>query len=327
MLSRRRFICNTLQAGVAIAVPHHALHALNQLRRLIKIGLITDLHQDIMHDGLQRMQAFAAHVKKVKPDAIVQMGDFAYPGEKNKEVIGLFNQTHSTRMHVIGNHDTDAGYTKDQCIQYWGMPSRYYTQVVEGICFIVLDANDKGSPTYKSGYHSYINQEQSEWLEDQLSKSRLPVVVVSHQPLAGVSAVDNATAIQAILSKHKHKVLLAINGHTHVDAAFETGGITYVHINSASYFWVGGKYKHDSYPKEVIKDHEWIASTCPYRDPLFSTLTIDPQKQVITLEGSTSEWVGPSPQELQVDALKQSIPGLQVAPHISNRTITQKNVV
>ena len=47
-------------------------------------------------------------------------------------------------MHVIGNHDTDAGFTKDNCIDVWGMPGRYYAKNIEGLQLLVLDGNDGG---------------------------------------------------------------------------------------------------------------------------------------------------------------------------------------
>lgn len=325
--TRRNFIRSSLQAGIVISVSPAMAMNITHMQQKVRVGVITDLHQDIMHDGPLRLQSFLDHMKKQQPDALLQLGDFAYPGDKNKNLIDQFNRAHPLCMHVIGNHDTDDGYTKEQCIQYWGMPSRYYTQMVGGICFIVLDANDKGSTSFKGGYPSYISEEQFNWLQQKLESAlesiKTPIVIVSHQPLAGTMAVDNAVAIQQLLSKHSDKILLAINGHSHINAALEIGGVHYVHINSASYYWVGGKYKHDSYAKDIIQDHEWIAYTCPYKDALFATLTIDPSTLTVSIEGINSTWVGKSPEELQVEA--PSSPSsldsnAEIAPRISNRS-------
>lgn len=38
--------------------------------------------------------------------------------------------------------------------------------------------------------------------------------------------------------------------------------------------------------------------TAPYRDPVWSTVTIDPEAGEIRVEGRSSEWVGRSPEEL-----------------------------
>ncbi len=67
-------------------------------------------------------------------------------------------------------------------------------------------------------------------------------MIISHQPIAGSYAIDNAEEIQKILSKHSDKVVLAMNGHTHIDLLIEVDDIPYLHINSASYHWLGSKY-------------------------------------------------------------------------------------
>jgi 3',5'-cyclic-AMP phosphodiesterase len=317
-LSRRDFIATTTSAVLALTIPAAVMGSMKGMKKTVKVGVITDLHQDIMHDGVTRMKAFLQHMRQVRPDAILQMGDFAVPGDKNKEVIDLFNQAHRNRLHVIGNHDTDAGFTKAQCISTWGMSNRYYTQKVDDVTFVVLDGNDTGSPAFTNGYPAYINEEQQVWLKERLQEIKGPIIVVSHQPLAGPVAVDNAEAIQDILSTASDKILVAINGHTHIDAQYEVKGINYVHLNSASYFWIGGKFSHDSYSKDIIQAHPLIASTCPYQDPLFTTMTIDPLRSLITFEGRKSTWVGKSPVDLGYDGPYALT---TVTPSISGRKI------
>lgn len=260
-------------------------------------------------------------MEKVKPDAIMQLGDFAYPGDVNKEVIDMFNEAHPTKLHVIGNHDTDAGYKKEECIGYWGMSARYYAKQINGIWFLVLDGNDKGSPTYKGGYPAYIGPEQTDWLKQELKEIEGPVIVVSHQPLAGAMAVDNAEEIQDILSSASDKILLSINGHTHVDALLHINNVNYLHINSASYFWVGGNFKHESYPADIHRSHPWISSTCPYKEPLFATMTIDPRSATITVKGKKTEWVGKSPKDLGLTEDASLKVEEEIVPYIRNRRI------
>jgi Icc protein len=326
-LNRREFISGMLATGIVLQIPNTALAMFPSNAKLIKAGLITDLHQDIMHNGKERLEVFLNHMKKNNPDFILQMGDFAYPSDKNKELIDVFNNAHELALHVIGNHDTDSGHTKEQCINYWKMPARYYTKEINGVCFIVLDGNDKGSPTHKGGYPSYINDEQKTWLQEKLKQINSPIVIVSHQPLAGALAVDNAAEIQEILSAASDKILLAINGHTHIDCQLFIKNINYVHINSASYFWVGGKYKHNSYPEDIHKSHPWISSTCPYQDALFTTLTINPASGIIHLEGRKSNWVGQSPKQLNyIDGAGLSA-GKEIVPLISKRKIVSDSKI
>ncbi len=323
MLNRREFISCNVKAALALLTPAVDTHLWMHVPKEIKIGVFTDLHQDIMHDAPERLDSFLDAMVKVSPDALLQLGDFAYPGEKNKVVIDRFNRAHEKVMHVIGNHDTDAGYTSAQCIAYWGMPGRYYHQRIGGISFLVLDGNEKGSPKHKGGYASYIGEEQMAWLKAELEKTENPVIVVSHQPLAGELAIDNAFEVQQLLSAHAGKILLAINGHSHINASYYVNGVDYLHINSASYFWVGEKFKHESYPKNVLDNHPWIAYTCPYRDALFATLVIDPETQTVRVEGTQSDWVGDSPQTLGFEGMPDLKRGVHIAPSISSRKFAQ----
>lgn len=320
-LGRRHFLKVTTASSLALALPNILMSQMNTNEKVVKIGLIADLHQDIMHDGKERLSAFLQSMEQFKPDAIMQLGDFAYPGDKNKEVIDMFNNAYDNTLHVIGNHDTDAGYTKQQCVDYWGMPAPYYKKNVNGITFIVLDGNDTGSPIYKGGYVSYVGEEQWVWLKEQLNTTQGPIIIVSHQPLAGAWAVNNGEEIREILSTASDRIILAINGHTHIDSLIRVKNIPYLHLNSASYQWVGGDFKHDSYSKEIHDEFPWIASTCPYKDSLFATITIDLANLTLKIEGKKSEWVGKSPAELGSDLHPDLINGEEIAAQIRDRHI------
>lgn len=322
--TRRGFLQATAAASAGFALSGHLAAAFRRLKKPVRIGVIADLHHDVMHDGVARMKAFVKEMAVHQPDALMQLGDFAYPNERNKEVIDLFNQAHKQALHVIGNHDTDAGHTRQQCLDNWTMPSRYYARNIGGIWFLVLDGNDKGSPTHKGGYASYIGNEQTKWLKEQLANLEGPVIVVSHQPLAGSGAVDNAVEMQNILGEASDKVLLALNGHTHIDDLLRIKHVTYLHVNSASYQWVGSEYAHESYSKEVHAKHPSISRTCPYRDSLFAMLTIDPQNLMIRVQGRESEWVGQSPIELGADQEATLTHGEEIAPRIRDRRIMRR---
>ncbi|WP_316748111.1 metallophosphoesterase family protein [Pedobacter gandavensis] len=326
-LNRRKFIGGLLATGIVLQIPPGAMAMFPSKAKSVKAGLITDLHQDVIHNGSERLQDFLRYMKKTEPDFIMQLGDFAYPNDKNKALIDQFNDAHPIALHVIGNHDTDSGHTKAQCLSYWKMPARYYTKEVNGVCFIILDGNDKGSPTHKGGYPAYINDEQKAWLQQQLKEINKPIVIVSHQPLAGVLAVDNAAEIQDILSASADKILLAINGHTHIDCQLFVKNINYVHLNSASYFWMGGEYKHNSYSEEIHKSHPWISSTCPYQDALFTTLTINPANGTILIEGRKSNWAGQSPEALNYKDKTGLTVGKEIVPFISKRKIRSTSFV
>ena len=321
LLTRRDLLRTAAAASAAIALPKITSAAIGRLEKPVRIGLIADLHHDVMHDGLARTAAFVKAMAARRPDAIMQLGDFAYPNASNKKVIDLFNGAHKRSLHVIGNHDTDSGHTKKQCLDIWGMPRRYYARNIDGLWLLVLDGNDRGSPTHKGGYPSYVGKEQTKWLKEQLASLEGPVIVVSHQPLAGAWAVDNSKEIQGILGEASDKVLLAINGHSHIDDVLRYKKVTYMHVNSASYQWVGGNHLHDSYSKDIHAKHPFIAYTCPYRHSLFATLTVNPKSLTIHVEGRKSEWVGPSPAELGADQDPTLTDGEQITARIRDRQV------
>lgn len=320
---RRGFLGVATAASLAIALPGISKAAVGTLRSPVRLGVIADLHHDVMHDGNERLDVFLEAMAVKRPDAILQLGDFAYPQPKNRKIIARFNEAHENSLHVIGNHDTDAGSTKKQCIEMWGMPGRHYVENINGIRLLVLDGNDAGSPDHKGGYPRYVGPEQSEWLKKQLETIEGPIIVACHQPLAGPWAIDNAEEIQALLEAAADKVILVINGHSHIDHVLRVRNVTHLHVNSASYQWVGGDHRHQSYSVAIHEAHPWISCTCPYQDALFATLIIDPETHRIRVEGTSSRWVGKSPAELGVDKNPGLIHGEHISPGIRDRKIVR----
>lgn len=321
--SKRRFLNTTGAAAISTVLPLPAMAAANKLARPVKLGIIADLHQDIMHDGPSRLKSFLDAMTGEKPDALLQLGDFAYPTEKNEIVTRAFDRAHPRTLHVLGNHEIDGGHTFDEVARLWGMKGRYYSENVHGLNLIVLDGNEKPAG-HKSGYPAHIGKNQLEWLAEKLKTTDGPIIVFSHQPLAGPSCIDNADAVQQLLASAANKVLLAVNGHTHIDSLINVDGIPYLHVNSASYKWVGGAHRNKSYPAEVHSRFRWIEYTCPYRECLFTTLTVDPTTSTIDVQGCVSEWVGKSPSQLGIAPQPDLIDGKQICPRIRGRQI-QKN--
>lgn len=318
--TRRTFLQSAGVAAVSMMVPSEVSGSLRSLVAPVRLGLITDLHQDIMHDGPERLEQFLTAMEKVSPDAIVQLGDFAVPATENQPLIDTFNNAHPVALHVLGNHDADGGYTYDQTQAAWGMSQRYYMRDINGLRVIVLDGNEVPR-THSGGYPSYIGAEQVAWLRDALDSCTGPILVLSHQPLAGPWAIDNAAEVQAVLSSAADRVLLAVNGHSHIDQLLRVGNVGYLHLNSASYVWVGEGFRHQSYSAETHAQHRRLAGACPYRDALFTTLTFDPKSQSVAIEARTSDWVGPSPAELGRDKHPELFDGEQIVPQIRARRL------
>ncbi len=320
LTSRRNFLRTTGAVGTSIILSHQVRASLKRIKQNIKLGIITDLHQDVMHDGPARLQAFLDAMKKEKPDALLQLGDFAYPNKKNEAVTKAFENAHPRTLHVLGNHEIDDGHSFDEVAKLWGMKGRYYTENVNGLDLVVLDGNEKPK-NHQGGYPAHISEKQLEWLAKQLKNLSGPILVISHQPLAGPSTIDNAKAVQSLLNSAADKVLLAVNGHTHIDHVARVGKISYLHVNSASYKWVGGSYRNKSYPAEVHSKFRWVEYTCPYRDSLFTTLTIDPASGRIDVKGRESQWVGKSPSQLGIAAKPDLTDGKEICPKIRSRQL------
>ena len=320
MLPRRDFFRSTGVVATSILLPRQVMAALSKIKKPIKLGMIADLHQDVMHDGPARLKVFLDAMKEEKPDALLQLGDFAYPTKKNEVVAKAFEKAHPKALHVLGNHEIDGGHSFDQVAKLWGMKGRYYTENVNGLDLVVLDCNEKPK-NHKRGYPAHIGQKQLEWLAKQLKTLKGPILVISHQPLAGPGSIDNAGEVQTLLEAAADKVLLAVNGHTHIDHVARVGRISYLHVNSASYKWVGGSHRNKSYPAEVHSRFRWVEYTCPYRDSLFATLTIAPDNGRIEVKGRESQWVGKSPSQLAIPTKYGLTNGKEICPKIRSRQL------
>ena len=321
-LDRRSFIKSTLLTSCSFLLPQAILDLWAGEEQSLRLGLITDLHKDIIHDADLRLQTFLDTLKGAPPHAKIQLGDFAIPKKENQPFIDLFNQGPIPSLHVMGNHDLDEGYTKEQVIQTFGMPAAYYAQVIQGIRILVLNGNDPGSPKSTAGYASYIGKAQQDWLNQELTNSKEPVLIFSHQPIAGIYTIDNAAEIQALLSAHASKIILAINGHAHVDQFLKVGGVSYLHLNSASYYWVGEKHSHLSMDAATHVAYPSLSRTCPYAEVLFGILNLDRKEGKLTLTGRKSSWIGPSPLELGYSILSKAEQELYLQPRISDRKIS-----
>lgn len=310
--TRRQFLLQTLPPLLLPTISRPSPATANGLSSQpstddpISIGIITDTHIGLAEDAAWRLRMFLQQMGQQKPQAILQMGDFAYPQAEHQKLFDAFNELGPQPLHVIGNHDYDHNLTAQDCLERWDMPARYYNQALGAINVIVLDGNEKGSPSGRGGYPAYIGLEQQAWLEEQLQQTTSPVLIVSHQPLAGQAELDNASEMRQLLAKYSEKILLCLNGHSHVDQLLIDQRVTYLHINSASYYWLGGKER-------------WAA----YTDPLFATLTIDLAAKQILIKGTRSSWKTNAPE--QIGYFEKREPKLRqiVTPQILTRCLAR----
>ncbi len=324
-ISRRRFFKTSAAATLGMAgIAKASAHAGHESYQPIKIGICADLHQDIMHDGPRRLTAFIDDMKTQQPDLIFQLGDFCRPYEKNQIILDIWNRFPGPRFHVIGNHDTDGGFTRDDVVSFWKATGKYYSFDMKAYHFVILDGNEKNpSPDRPPGYARYIGKEQLDWLAADLNKTDLPVFVFCHQGIDNdMGGIENATQTRLVFERANReasfrKVQIVFSGHHHQDYHNTINGIHYIQINSMSYQWLGERYQHVRYSKEIDQSYPFIKDTVPYRDPLWAMMTIDHVGR-FSLHGKRSVFVGPSPTELGMPSDEQGYP---VVARISDRQI------
>jgi predicted phosphodiesterase len=290
----------------------------------IRFGLIADLHHDIMHDAPDRLSAFIKEMNADAPDFIIQMGDFCMPKKENQPLMDIWNQFNGPAYHVIGNHDTDGGYTREQVVNFWKATGKYYSYDAKGFHFVILDGNENNeSKDRPPGYARYISRVQIEWLKKDLDQTSLPVIVCCHQGLDNdTGGLENGMMIRYTLEMANKKagfkkVILVLSGHHHQDYYNHINDIHYVQVNSASYQWLGDNYQEIRYSAEVDKNHPNIKKTVPYKDPLWALIEIE-EKGKISIKGKQSVFVGSAPEKMGVDINLYIYP---IVPWISDRKL------
>ena len=290
---------------------------------VLRFGLIADVHQDVMHDGYQRIKAFTEAMNEARADFICQLGDFCQPHERNRGFLERWRQFDGPRYHVLGNHDMDGGYTREHTVDFLDMPGKHYSFDNKGVHVMVLDGNEPGGKS--GGYKRYISRQQLSWISRDLEATSLPTIVFSHQALDHSAGVENSedvrkTLEESITSTGQKKVVACFCGHHHDDQAKQLNGIHYIRINSASYTWLGSKFKHESYGKEIHREFPFISHTAPYKAPLWAFVEMDLTMGRMVIRGKETSWVGPTPWELGID--KEAKDPRVCVPKVSDRAFS-----
>jgi predicted phosphodiesterase len=305
-VTRRRFIQQTATsvAVLALGTPR----AMATRLAGFTFGLCADVHQDVMHDAPERLEVFVRAMNERQATFIAQLGDFCIPKPGNRRFLETFHSFAGPHYHVLGNHDTDSenltknGFTQEDTKAFWGMPANYYSFEHGGVRFIVLDGNDRPDD-WGTDYPLHVGDAQLQWLERELSRTHEPVIVLSHQSAEHPEGLDNGAMVRALLEDANrkagfHRVLACFSGHHHLNYFAEVAEIPYVQVNSMSYFWVGEECQNFAYPPHIHASAPMLEFTAPYRDPLWTTVTVDPDAGEIRIEGRMSEWAGASPEQL-----------------------------
>ncbi len=271
-----------------------------KLSRPVRFGIISDIHPDMLPDGLQRVQRFVSAMEEAGVEFVIQLGDFCWPAPSNRPYMEAWNAFRGPRYHVLGNHDMDEGYTREQTVAFCKMPGMHYTFSAGPLLGIVLDGNEPGGKA--SGYRRFMAAEQLAWLEGELAQAEKPAVLFIHEPFdADVEDyLENASQVRSVLERAQQRkpgsIIAVFSGHLHLDYTAMVNGIRYIQINSAAYWWLNNPAaRRETYPSEVHKSFRYLTHVAAYRDPLWALVTVDLERGQLTLEGRRSEWVGPDP--------------------------------
>lgn len=309
----------------------------NRFAMTVKFGIFADLHVDIMHDAQQRLEAFLSACRRENVDFIIHLGDFCYPESRKvvckpenrpinienalktptyadkDAIIALFRDFEKPGYHVIGNHDCDM-CSKGEVLRYYGVDyGPYYSFNVGGFHFVVLDPNyylmDGKYISYENGNYfdapgdalPYLPPKQLKWLEEDLANTPYPSVLFSHERLtADACAIRNAGQLRDILKNAPHEVVLALNGHEHMDNVWKVDNTWFLNVNSISNYWLGEPYTClERYSKEIDEKHPNIRYVVPYRDPVFSIISMDDTGALV--QGMQGRFVGITPDEQGVN--------------------------
>jgi 3',5'-cyclic AMP phosphodiesterase CpdA len=226
----------------------------------VRFGVISDIHPDMLPDGLERVHAFVAAMEAARVDFILQLGDFCWPAPSNRPYLQAWNAYRGPAYHVLGNHDMDDGHTREQTVAFCGMPGLHYTFTAGPVRGLVLDGNEPGGKA--SGYRRFIGPEQLTWLERELNQGDRPSLLFIHQPFDAdhPDCLENSAAVRGVVERaeetHPGSVVAVFSGHLHLD--FERGELV---IEGRRTEWVGPdpwvRGETTDRPREHL--HPWIS--------------------------------------------------------------------
>ncbi len=119
-MDRRRFLQASGACSLTLLAPElERARADGPRDETIRLGVIADVHQDIMHDGIERISAFVSDMQSQQAHGIINLGDFCVPHSRNDSFMAKWNEFTGGKFHVLGNHDTDGGFRREQTVEYY----------------------------------------------------------------------------------------------------------------------------------------------------------------------------------------------------------------
>jgi len=217
------------------------------------------IHDNHYRDSLGKLEETIDFFNTQELEFIVHLGDFVdeHITQNAPPVLEVVARAHAPFWHVLGNHD----YMKAQCseqdiLQLYGLTVPYYSNVVAGHRFIVLDTNELGvikhaenTPAYEDGakylqqyidagvpqaksWNGGVSDAQLEWLTMQIAEANAKnerVILFSHHPVFppnGSNALNDEEVLSTI--DKSEGVAAYLNGHNHFGAVGVRKDVPYI---------------------------------------------------------------------------------------------------
>jgi len=216
-----------------------------------RFAVVTDIHNgpNIGHkrgeEAISLTQRFINAANKFKAALTIDMGDRISALSLDEDRANMrsirreFNALASPYYSVNGNHDV-RHVTNAEAEEITGNPAGNYSLDDGGVHFVFLNP----------GYRNYIEKHMSipqsdlEWLKEDLARTELPTIVISHVPLDNIKTDNyegdnpgkrvyyrNGADARAILEE-SGKVVLCMAGHVHRNSHRIHNDIHYIRLQS-----------------------------------------------------------------------------------------------
>jgi len=270
----------------------------------MKFSIFADFHYrpGVFYKGTREDMDFILHRAETENvDFIIHAGDLCHGPSTVSDFVKYYNDFKIPTYHCLGNHDTDET-SYEETLKFYNMVDGHYYFDNNGYRFIICDTNylfidgeyihfDLSNYFKHGGARDYMPPEQLEWLEQTISDSEYPCILINHSSFERTSGgTKNQDEIQKIIrnaNKRKaHSVLMCINGHHHRDNIRILDNVCYFDLNSTSLDWLN-QNPHDFFPEEVTKVSSKANRTVMFQDPIHAVITLE--GTTITIDGMESE--------------------------------------
>jgi 3',5'-cyclic AMP phosphodiesterase CpdA len=290
---QRRHLLKTLgMAAGGLSLSNVGAAEVYQPKRVLRIAHLTDIHiQPHLWAG-RSFEKCLHHVQNLtfKPDLILNTGDSVMGShriskDKAAKEWKLYHKITSSENSIpviscLGNHDIwhpEQGMFEDgkkRAMEEIQLARPYFSFDKNGWHIIVVDSVQ--SRPEGTGYLARLDEEQFEWLKNDLGHTPLqtPVLIASHIPILSASVffdgenlkdgnwvvpgswmhTDSARLVQ-LFNKHEN-VKVAISGHIHLHDRVTYNKVTYCCNGAVSgNYWIG-KYQETSPGYAIIDLYE-----------------------------------------------------------------------